>query len=91
MRPEAPFGRHELVQYLEERKIGTRELFAGNLVRQPAYLDIPHRVIGDLAVSDVVMESTFWVGVYPGLSPEMLDYIIESFHDFIQLKGLHPD
>ena len=91
VRPEAPFGRHELVQYLEERKIGTRELFAGNLVRQPAYLDIPHRVIGDLAVSDVVMESTFWVGVYPGLSPEMLDYIIESFHDFIQLKGLHPD
>ncbi len=83
VRPEAPFGRHELVKHLEERKIGTRELFAGNLIRQPAYLDIPHRVVGDLSVSDMVMESTFWVGVYPGLSTEMLDYIITTIQDFV--------
>ena len=84
VRPDAPFGRRELVQHLEERKIGTRQLFAGNLVRQPAYLDVPHRVVGDLATSDAVMDSTFWVGVYPGLSSEMLDYVVEAIHDFVE-------
>ncbi|MCJ7673245.1 MAG: lipopolysaccharide biosynthesis protein RfbH [Acidimicrobiia bacterium] len=84
VRPDAPFGRRELVQHLEERKIGTRQLYAGNLVRQPAYLDVPHRVVGDLATSDAVMDSTFWVGVYPGLSSEMLDYVVEAIHDFVE-------
>ena len=84
IRPDAPFGRPALVQHLEERKIGTRQLFAGNMVRQPAYLDVPHRVVGDLATSDAIMDSTFWVGVYPGLTPEMLDFVIESIHDFVE-------
>lgn len=84
VRPRAPFGRRELVTFLEERKIGTRQLFAGNLVRQPAYLDVPHRVVGELATSDLVMDATFWVGVYPGLTNAMLDYIVESIHDFVR-------
>ncbi|OEU85643.1 lipopolysaccharide biosynthesis protein RfbH [Streptomyces abyssalis] len=80
--PEAPFSRAALVDFLEERKIGTRRLFAGNLTRQPAYLDVPHRVVGDLANSDFVTEHTFWVGIYPGLTEEMIDYIASSVREF---------
>ena len=74
-------------QHLEQHKIGTRQLFAGNLVRQPAYLAIPHRAVGDLANSDTVMNSTFWVGVYPGLSASMLDYVAETIHEFVHDAG----
>ena len=80
VRPEAPFTRNQVVQYLEERKIATRLLFGGNLVRQPAYLDVPHRVVGELVNSDFVMNQVFWIGVYPGLTPAMLDYVLEVFH-----------
>ncbi|MFD8492847.1 lipopolysaccharide biosynthesis protein RfbH [Amycolatopsis sp. NPDC059657] len=81
--PDAPFKRAELVAFLEDRKIGTRRLFAGNLTRHPAYLDQPHRVSGDLVNSDIVTEQTFWVGVYPGLTEEMLDYVASSIKDFV--------
>jgi len=80
VRPEAPFTRSEVVRYLEKHKIATRLLFAGNLVRQPAYHEVPHRVVGDLDNSDFVMNHVFWVGVYPGLSSAMLEYVIEVFH-----------
>jgi CDP-6-deoxy-D-xylo-4-hexulose-3-dehydrase len=83
VRPDAPFGRDELVRHLEARKIGTRLLFAGNLVRQPAYQDIPKRIVGDLANTDFVMRNVFWIGVYPGLTEQMLAYIISSFSDFM--------
>lgn len=81
--PKAPFTRAALVNFLESRKIGTRRLFAGNLTRQPAYLDAEHRVVGSLANSDFVTEQTFWVGVYPGLTDEMIDYIASSIRDFV--------
>jgi len=81
--PEAPFSRAELVDFLEGRKIGTRRLFAGNLTRHPAYINQPHRVAGDLTNSDVVTEQTFWVGVYPGLGEEQIDYIVSSVKDFV--------
>nr|WP_155073932.1 lipopolysaccharide biosynthesis protein RfbH [Streptomyces taklimakanensis] len=81
---DAPFSRAELVHHLEERKIGTRRLFAGNLTRHPAYLGRPHRVVGDLANSDVVTENTFWVGVYPGLTEPMLDYVIATIRTFAE-------
>lgn len=84
VRPEAPFTRSELVRFLEGRNIATRLLFGGNLTRQPAYADVPYRVEGDLTTSDLVAESTFWVGVFPGLTDEMLDYVIESFHEFVR-------
>jgi CDP-6-deoxy-D-xylo-4-hexulose-3-dehydrase len=84
VRPEAPFTRDELIQFLEGRRIATRLLFGGNLTRQPAYAEVEYRVVGDLTTSDLVTESTFWVGVFPGLTDPMLDYVIESFHDFVR-------
>ncbi|MCX4851943.1 lipopolysaccharide biosynthesis protein RfbH [Streptomyces sp. NBC_00893] len=85
--PEAPFTRAELVAHLEERKIGTRRLFAGNLTRQPAYVNQDYRVVGDLTNSDIVTEHTFWIGVYPALSDEMLDYAIGTIKEFIAARG----
>ncbi|MDT0453978.1 lipopolysaccharide biosynthesis protein RfbH [Streptomyces hesseae] len=85
--PEAPFSRAELVHHLEERKIGTRRLFAGNLTRQPAYIGREHRVVGTLANSDIITEHTFWIGVYPGLTEEMLDYVISTVKEFVEKRG----
>jgi CDP-4-dehydro-6-deoxyglucose reductase, E1 len=79
----APFSRHELVRFLEERRIGTRQLFGGNLLRQPAYQTIEHRVVGQLTNSDVVTERTFWLGVFPGLTQPMIEFVIESIHKFV--------
>jgi CDP-6-deoxy-D-xylo-4-hexulose-3-dehydrase len=83
VRPEAPFTRQEIVQYLDQRKIGTRLLFGGNLVRQPAYKNIEYRVVGSLPNSDFVMNQVFWIGVYPGLTTEMLAFVADSFRQFI--------
>ncbi|GAA2427468.1 lipopolysaccharide biosynthesis protein RfbH [Streptomyces macrosporus] len=85
--PGAPFSRAALVDFLEGRKIGTRRLFAGNLTRQPAYVDRPHRVVGELTNSDIVTEQTFWVGVYPGLTDEMIDYVAASVKEFVRRNG----
>jgi len=81
--PETPFTRNEIVRYLNDRKIATRLLFGGNLVRQPAYLNVPHRIVGMLENSDFVMNQAFWIGVYPGLTTAMLDFVISTFHEFI--------
>ena len=82
VREEAPFSRAELVNFLNARKIGTRQVFAGNLLRQPAYSGIEHRQIGDLRNTDVVMNRALWVGVYPGISPAMTASMVGSFHEF---------
>ena len=82
VREEAPFSRAELVNFLNARKIGTRQVFAGNLLRQPAYSGIEHRQIGDLRNTDVVMNRALWVGVYPGISPAMMASMVGSFHEF---------
>ncbi|MGO1055506.1 lipopolysaccharide biosynthesis protein RfbH [Crossiella sp. CA198] len=84
---EAPFKRAELVDFLENRKIGTRRLFGGNLTRQPAYVEAPHRVAEELTNSDIVTEHTFWVGVYPSLTEEMLDYVLDSIKEFVQARS----
>ena len=81
VRPEAAVTRNGVVEFLDERRIATRQLFGANLTRQPAYVDLPHRTVGDLRNSDFVMENVFWVGVYPGLSPQQVDYMIESLRD----------
>lgn len=78
VREGAPFDRNALVAFLEGRKIATRLLFGGNLARQPAYRGLSFRVVGDLARTDQVMRGTLWVGLYPGLTGEMLDWIVES-------------
>lgn len=86
VRPTAPFGRRDLVQHLDASLIGTRQLFAGNLLRQPAYRDVPHRVSGSLTTTDLVTEGSFWVGVYPGLTDPMIDYVVSTFAEFMRAR-----
>jgi len=90
LRETAPFSPKALIEFLHARKIGTRQLFGGNLVRQPAYADRNYRVVGDLRNSDRVMRRTFWISVYPGLTPAMLDYVLQSIHE-IASKGVLSD
>lgn len=78
VRPEAPFSRDEATRWLDAHKIGTRLLFGGNLIRQPAYQGLNYRVIGDLKQADEVMHRVFWIGVYPGLTKSMLDYVVNN-------------
>ena len=85
--PQANFTRREMVAFLEDRRIGTRLLFAGNLTRHPAYHNQPHRVVGELTNSDIITDQTFWVGVYPGLTEEMLDYVIASIKEFVAARS----
>jgi CDP-6-deoxy-D-xylo-4-hexulose-3-dehydrase len=82
VRPDAPFTRDQIVRHLESKKIATRLLFGGNLLRQPAYKDASHRKVGDLPNSDFVMRQVFWIGVYPGLTTEMLDFMVRTIRDF---------
>jgi CDP-6-deoxy-D-xylo-4-hexulose-3-dehydrase len=78
VRPSMSFTRDQVVRSLEANKIGTRLLFGGNLVRQPAYRDVQHRVVGELRNSDFVMNQVFWIGLYPGLSDSALQFMIET-------------
>lgn len=75
-----PKTRNQIVQELNEVKIATRLLFGGNLLRQPAFMGTPRRVVGELINTDIVMNDTFWIGVWPGLTIPMLDYMIEQLH-----------
>ena len=63
--------------------IGTRLLLGGNLLRQPAYKDVPHRVVGRLEHTDQVMRSTFWIGAYPGITERMIEYVLDTFRAFV--------
>jgi len=83
VRETAPFKRQDLVRALEAKRIGTRLLFAGNLLRQPAYEGCEYRVVGELKNSDFAMNNVFWIGVYPGLTKEMLDYMAETIRGFV--------
>jgi len=82
IRPESGIRRMDLINYLDQNKIGTRLLFAGNLTRQPYMLDQNFRISGDLTTTDFVMNNSFWVGIYPGLSKEMLDFTAEKIESF---------
>ena len=83
VRESAPFTRRELVRSLEAKKIGTRLLFGGNLLRQPAYEGCEVRSIGDLKNTEFAMNNVFWIGVYPGLTAEMLDYVADAVLSFV--------
>lgn len=78
-----PKTRNQIVQELNEAKIATRLLFGGNLLRQPAFIGTPRRVVGDLKNTDIVMNDTFWIGVWPGLTLPMLDYVIETLNKIL--------
>ncbi len=88
VRPETGINREELMKYLNDKKIGTRLLFAGNYLRQPAFIDYvtEYRVVGELKNADFVMNQTFWLGVYPGLGKEQYDYIISALNYFLNAK-----
>jgi len=81
---DAPFTRNDIVGYLESNKIMTRMLFGGNLTRQPAYKDVKHRIFGELTNTDIVLNRNFFIGVYPGITDEMIDYILDVFDNFIR-------
>jgi len=86
VRENSHFRRDELTRVLDDARIGTRLVFGGNLLRQPAYATSEKRVVGELRNSDFVMNNTFWVGVYPGLSSRMIDFIASTMTDFISSR-----
>lgn len=86
--PEAPFTRNDLSKYLESKKIQTRNLFAGNLLKHPAFDQMResgsgYRVVGDLSGTDFIMNNTLWIGVYPGMTDEMLRYMVDTIKEFV--------
>ena len=85
VKQNSPKTRNQIVQELNDKKIGTRLLFGGNLLRQPAFIGTPRRVIGDLVNTDRIMNDTFWIGLWPGLSIEMLDYVIEQLTETLEV------
>ncbi len=87
VRESAPFTRQDLVRALEAKRIGTRLLFGGNLLRQPAYEECEFRIVGDLKNTEFIMNNVFWIGVYPGLTREMLDYVAETIVEFVENPG----
>lgn len=84
LRPNLPFSREDLVQHLNDKKIGTRLLFGGSLLRQPYMQGRNYRVVGDLTNSDIITESTFWIGLYPGLTPDHIDYMIDIIAKYMK-------
>jgi CDP-4-dehydro-6-deoxyglucose reductase, E1 len=84
VRPNSPKSRSEIVRFLDSQNIGTRQLFGGNLLKQPGFHGTPRRVVGDLRNTDVVMNDSFWIGVWPGLNEEMLTFVIDSLKKFIR-------
>jgi CDP-6-deoxy-D-xylo-4-hexulose-3-dehydrase len=85
VRSDALFSRESIVTYLEEKKIATRMLFGGNLLRQPGYKEIQYRVVESLKNTDFVMNNLFWIGVYPGLTKDMVEYVEQCFKEFIRI------
>ena len=86
VKENAPFSRADIVKYLEHRKIATRMMFGGNLTKQPAYINIECRISGGLKNTDKIMNDLFWVGVYPGITKEKLQYMVKVFNDFMKGK-----
>ncbi|CAM4332464.1 lipopolysaccharide biosynthesis protein RfbH [Paenibacillus alkaliterrae] len=84
VRSHSPITRDQLVSYLEASRIATRYLFAGNLLRQPAYRDVKYKTIGELKNTDNILNHTFWIGLYPGLTEEMLHYVIGNLFQAFQ-------
>lgn len=90
VRKHAPFTRDELVRHLNDKKIATRFLFGGNLIRQPYMKDRTYRVVGGTENADIVVDHTFWIGVYPGLGRAHLDYMIDQIRTFVRSRTAVP-
>ena len=86
IREDSKINRIDLLKFYEERNIGTRLLFGGNLTLQPAYENTKFKIPGNLTIADFVLNNTFWLGVFPGLNQEMLDFVISSTNEFIKLQ-----
>jgi CDP-6-deoxy-D-xylo-4-hexulose-3-dehydrase len=82
IKPECGIDRVDLLKFMDQYKIGTRLLFAGNLTRQPYFENVKYRIHGELSNTDLIMNHTFWIGVYPGLTQAHLDFVIEKFEEF---------
>jgi CDP-6-deoxy-D-xylo-4-hexulose-3-dehydrase len=83
---DAKFTRNELTQFLEKHNILTRLVFAGNITKQPANLDVEMRIVGDLKNTDIIMNNTFFIGVYPDIDKPRLDFMLEIFDRFMVLN-----
>lgn len=88
IRPESFIVRRELLTFLEERKIQTRPLFAGNILKHPAYKDIPRRVHGELKNADLIMKNSFLIGCHHGMTEEMLEYMLATFEEFLKIANI---
>jgi len=84
VRKDAGFTRDEIVKYLEDNKIATRMLFAGNITRHPGFENLEYRIYGDLVNTDFIMNNTFWIGVYPGFTEKIINYILEKIDKFFK-------
>ena len=84
LKESTKYDRNSLIKFLEEGKIGTRLLFAGNILKQPVFIEnkISYRVVGKLNNTDFIMNNTFWIGVWPGINKEMIDYIVAQFKEY---------
>jgi CDP-4-dehydro-6-deoxyglucose reductase, E1 len=78
------FTRRDAVEYLDQHKVGTRQLFAGNLIRQPAFKGVEYRVVGDLTNTDKIMNDSFWIGVWPGIGPAERAYMVDTFKTMVR-------
>jgi CDP-6-deoxy-D-xylo-4-hexulose-3-dehydrase len=87
IREDAPFSKSDIVTHLEKHQIATRMLFAGNIIRQPSFTNVKYRAIGNLKNTDVIMNQAFWIGVYPGMTETMLEYMISTIAEFVKNHG----
>ena len=79
----APFTRNQLTEYLEKNKIGTRNVFSGNLLKHPAYENTKYKTAGKIISADIILNNAFWIGVYPGINDKMLSYIKKTIQKFL--------
>lgn len=86
IKEDAPFTKNEIINYLEDNKIATRNLFAGNIIRQPAYCNLNYRQVGNLKNTDLIMKSGFWLGVYPGIQDAQRSYMMDKLTSFLKSK-----
>jgi CDP-6-deoxy-D-xylo-4-hexulose-3-dehydrase len=90
IRDGIPLSRSKLTSLLEDRKVGTRLLFGGNLIKQPAFKDVDYRVSGSLENTDKIMHDSFWIGVWPGIDEPRLDYMVATLEQTVkELLGQH--